>query len=393
MISKRIPGALLVLALLGVFCGSALGQETKELTLTLEDSIVRALKNNLNVAAEVINPSLASASVSQARQMYTPDPPVRPEPRTAMSSSRPGPSSRPGRISTRATSASDVHRPEDPLRRHPPGLPELRLLEEQPAASKAINPSYTEPLELRPDPAPAQELRLDGQPPGDHRRPEQLRSLPQPVQVRPHRHGLFRRGGLLEPRLQHREPEDAPPGPRDRARPPGQDQARGPGRHQGADRGPQRRGHRGPPRGRHPPGRSPGQAQPGPAPDAPQSGRRSLGPRARSLVPADKPEFQPFAITLEEAFAQAMAARPDLETAKTTIETKAVNFKIAKNQRLPQLDLQLVKASPGISGQQYIYDPNNPFGHAHRDHRRQRLRRPSKMRSSSSTTTGRPASP
>ena len=72
MITKRISGAFLALALLGLFCGSALGQETKELTLTLEDSIVRALKNNLNVAAEVINPGLASANVSLAKQMYSP---------------------------------------------------------------------------------------------------------------------------------------------------------------------------------------------------------------------------------------------------------------------------------------------------------------------------------
>ena len=69
MTQRRIPGTLLALLLL---CGPGFGQETKELTLTLEDSIVRALKNNLNVAAEVINPGLASASVSQARQMYTP---------------------------------------------------------------------------------------------------------------------------------------------------------------------------------------------------------------------------------------------------------------------------------------------------------------------------------
>ena len=39
-----------------------------------------------------------------------------------------------------------------------------------------------------------------------------------------------------------------------------------------------------------------------------------------------------------------------------------VNFRFAKNQLLPQLDLQLVKASPGISGQQFIYDPEDPFG-------------------------------
>ncbi len=86
------------------------------------------------------------------------------------------------------------------------------------------------------------------------------------------------------------------------------------------------------------------------------------GSRNQSLLPADKPEFKPFAITLEEAYARAIAKRPELESAKATIGTKMVNFRFAKNQILPQLDLQLSKTSPGTSGQQYIYDPDNPFG-------------------------------
>jgi outer membrane protein TolC len=84
--------------------------------------------------------------------------------------------------------------------------------------------------------------------------------------------------------------------------------------------------------------------------------------RNQLLLPADKPEFKPFAITLEEAYARAIARRPELESAKAAIGTKMVNFRFAKNQILPQLDLQLSKTSPGTSGQQYIYDPANPFG-------------------------------
>ena len=83
--------------------------------------------------------------------------------------------------------------------------------------------------------------------------------------------------------------------------------------------------------------------------------------KGQNLRPADTPSFKPFTISLDEAFEKAMARRPDLEVAKSTIETKRINFRYAKNQLLPQLDLQLVKASPGISGQQYIYDPDNPF--------------------------------
>jgi outer membrane protein TolC len=83
--------------------------------------------------------------------------------------------------------------------------------------------------------------------------------------------------------------------------------------------------------------------------------------KGQNLRPADTPTFKPVTISLDEAFEKAMARRPDLEVAKSTIETKRINFRYAKNQRLPQLDLQLVKASPGISGAQFIFDPDNPF--------------------------------
>jgi outer membrane protein TolC len=82
----------------------------------------------------------------------------------------------------------------------------------------------------------------------------------------------------------------------------------------------------------------------------------------QNILPADTPAFKPYQISLDEALTKALARRPDLEAAKSTIETKRVNFRYAKNQLLPQLDLQLAKASPGISGQQYLYDPLNPFG-------------------------------
>ena len=47
MNKKWIVASFLVLTILG---GFALGQEKKDVSLTLEDSIVQALKNNLNVA-------------------------------------------------------------------------------------------------------------------------------------------------------------------------------------------------------------------------------------------------------------------------------------------------------------------------------------------------------
>ncbi|HYA48386.1 MAG TPA: TolC family protein, partial [Burkholderiales bacterium] len=83
--------------------------------------------------------------------------------------------------------------------------------------------------------------------------------------------------------------------------------------------------------------------------------------KGMAIVPADQPAFKPYKITYEEALTKAMARRPELEAAKFGIETKRVNFTVARNQLLPQLDLKLVKGSPGVSGDLYIYDPDNPL--------------------------------
>jgi len=79
------------------------------------------------------------------------------------------------------------------------------------------------------------------------------------------------------------------------------------------------------------------------------------------VVPADKPAYKPVQVTYDEALLKALARRPELESSRYTVDTKQINFTVAKNQLLPKLDLQLQKWSPGISGDQFIYDPNNPF--------------------------------
>ncbi len=79
------------------------------------------------------------------------------------------------------------------------------------------------------------------------------------------------------------------------------------------------------------------------------------------LVPSESPEFKPFEISLERALEQALANRPDLESTRVGIETKQVNFSYAKNQLLPQLDLRITKSSPGISGDRLLYLNDDPF--------------------------------
>lgn len=72
------------------------------------------------------------------------------------------------------------------------------------------------------------------------------------------------------------------------------------------------------------------------------------------VVPADKPVITPKTVTLEEALNAAQARRPDLRIAQTTIETRQLNMRVARNQLLPQLDLNLSYWSPGISGDRLI---------------------------------------
>lgn len=82
---------------------------------------------------------------------------------------------------------------------------------------------------------------------------------------------------------------------------------------------------------------------------------------ALNVVPADMPAFRPFAVSYEEALRKAMLKRPDVEMAKTNIETKQVNFSFAKNQLLPRLDLNLSYISPGVSGDRILYLNDDPF--------------------------------
>jgi outer membrane protein TolC len=83
--------------------------------------------------------------------------------------------------------------------------------------------------------------------------------------------------------------------------------------------------------------------------------------KGMTIVPTDKPALKPVQITYDEALQKALARRPDLEASRSDIDTGRINYTVAKNQLLPQLDLRLAKASPGLSGAQFIYDPDNPF--------------------------------
>ncbi|MGD0782283.1 MAG: TolC family protein [Candidatus Aminicenantales bacterium] len=81
--------------------------------------------------------------------------------------------------------------------------------------------------------------------------------------------------------------------------------------------------------------------------------------RTKKIVPVDQPALQAMPVSIDEAFKTALEKRPDLKIAQKTLETKELGVAVARNQALPQLDLTLSYWSPGISGDELIYSGND----------------------------------
>lgn len=80
------------------------------------------------------------------------------------------------------------------------------------------------------------------------------------------------------------------------------------------------------------------------------------------IVPVGKPDFTLREVSCEEALATALETRPDLQVMEVDIKNKEINLSYAKNQLLPDLSFSASYWSPGISGNTIIYDPLDPFG-------------------------------
>jgi outer membrane protein TolC len=75
----------------------------------------------------------------------------------------------------------------------------------------------------------------------------------------------------------------------------------------------------------------------------------------------EQPSFKPVKVELKEAIETALANRPDLQVNSLTVENKQFGLEVARNQLLPQLDFNVSYWSPGISGDRLLYLNNNPF--------------------------------
>ncbi|NIM90219.1 MAG: TolC family protein [Candidatus Aminicenantes bacterium] len=79
------------------------------------------------------------------------------------------------------------------------------------------------------------------------------------------------------------------------------------------------------------------------------------------VVPVDKPTYEKKEVTLEEALRIALENRPDLKASKIDVKSKEISLSYAKNQLLPDLSLRASYWSPGISGTQLLYQDNDPL--------------------------------
>jgi outer membrane protein TolC len=80
-----------------------------------------------------------------------------------------------------------------------------------------------------------------------------------------------------------------------------------------------------------------------------------------SIIPLDKPAYEKVEVSLDEALATAMEHRPDLEATRLSLKNNEINLSYAKNQLLPGLDLTAQYWSPGVSGDQILYLNDNAF--------------------------------
>ncbi|MBN2199153.1 MAG: TolC family protein [Candidatus Aminicenantes bacterium] len=77
------------------------------------------------------------------------------------------------------------------------------------------------------------------------------------------------------------------------------------------------------------------------------------------IVPTDSPSIAGEDCILERCLQEAMENRPDLRGARIDLRNKDLNLSYARNQLFPDLRLQASYWSPGISGDQIIYEGGN----------------------------------
>lgn len=71
------------------------------------------------------------------------------------------------------------------------------------------------------------------------------------------------------------------------------------------------------------------------------------------LVPLDAPSFAQFSVSFDTAMERALASRPELKQAELELRKSSIDLEVARNQRLPQMNLS---SSIGLVGQDEDYN-------------------------------------
>ncbi len=80
-----------------------------------------------------------------------------------------------------------------------------------------------------------------------------------------------------------------------------------------------------------------------------------------AVVPTDKPLIQSVKVGYAEVLEKAMVNRPEMDVVRSQIETSEIGFHVAKNALLPDLKLKMTYYTPGISGDRLIYENDDPY--------------------------------
>ena len=79
------------------------------------------------------------------------------------------------------------------------------------------------------------------------------------------------------------------------------------------------------------------------------------------IIPTDRPTYAEYKITVDEALRIGMENRPDLRELRWDLENKDLEVSYTRNQLLPDLSLNASYWSPAVSGSRIFYEDDNPL--------------------------------
>ncbi|MEO8035654.1 MAG: TolC family protein, partial [Acidobacteriota bacterium] len=78
---------------------------------------------------------------------------------------------------------------------------------------------------------------------------------------------------------------------------------------------------------------------------------------SRPILPTDPVSYRPFAVNVQDAVGRAYDLRPELKEARYGTEIRRINYKFARNQMLPALDVNVGYRNAGVGGTLFTTDP------------------------------------